>query len=111
MITSGGQSCGTGTPDEEGNDVLKPLPAHGRETGRAPDRGIARGLGRSPDVALTLLLLKLVTNTFQTSGASGGCLKGSGCHVYMSAQAADLRGMDDKSGQGRCITGESSTDG
>ena len=32
-------------------------------------------VGRSPDIALTLLLLKLVTDTFRTSGASGSCVE------------------------------------
>jgi ParB family transcriptional regulator, chromosome partitioning protein len=48
-------------------------------------------IGRSPDVALTLLLLKLLTDTFRTSSASGSCLEASVRHVYMSAQAPDLK--------------------
>ena len=38
-----------------------------------------------------LLLLKLVQDTFCSSGASGSCLEASVHHVYMSAQAADLK--------------------
>lgn len=52
---------------------------------------LREAIGRSPDVALTLLLLKLVTDTFRTSGASGGCVDVSVRHVYMSAQAPDLK--------------------
>ncbi len=52
---------------------------------------LREAIGRSPDVALTLLLLKLVTDTFRTSSASGSCLEASVRHVYMSAQAPDLK--------------------
>lgn len=52
---------------------------------------LREAIGRSPDVALTLLLLKLVTDTFRTSSASGSCLEASVRHVYMAAQAPDLK--------------------
>ena len=52
---------------------------------------LREAIGRSPDVALTLLLLKLVTDTFRTSSASGSCLEASVRQVYMSAQAPDLK--------------------
>jgi ParB family transcriptional regulator, chromosome partitioning protein len=52
---------------------------------------LREAIGRSPHVALTLLLLKLVTDTFRTSPASGSCLEASVRHVYMSAQAPDLK--------------------
>jgi ParB family chromosome partitioning protein len=52
---------------------------------------LREAIGRSPDVALTLLLLKLVTDTFRTSSATGSCLEASVRHVYMSAQAPDLK--------------------
>ena len=52
---------------------------------------LREAIGRSPDVALTLLLLKLVTDTFRTSGASGSCVEASVRHVYMSAQSSDLK--------------------
>jgi ParB family chromosome partitioning protein len=52
---------------------------------------LCEAIGRSPDVALTLLLLKRVTDTFRTSGASGSCLEASVRQVYMSAQASDLK--------------------
>jgi len=53
---------------------------------------LREAIGRSPDVAMTLLLLKLVTDTFRTSSATGSCLEASVRHVYMSAQAAELTG-------------------
>ena len=40
---------------------------------------------------MTLLLLKLVTDTFRTSSSTGSCLEASVRHVYMSAQAPDLK--------------------
>jgi ParB family chromosome partitioning protein len=40
---------------------------------------------------LTLLLLKLVNDTFRTSSLAGCCLEASVRHVYMSAQASDLK--------------------
>ena len=52
---------------------------------------LCEAVGRSPDVALTLLLLKLVTDTFRTSGASGSCVEVSVRHVYMAAQSPELK--------------------
>jgi ParB family chromosome partitioning protein len=52
---------------------------------------LREAIGRSPDVALTLLLLKLVTDTFRTSSATGSCLETLVRHVYMSAQASGLK--------------------
>ena len=40
---------------------------------------------------MTLLLLKLVTDTVRTSSVSDSCLKASVRRVYMSAQAPDLK--------------------
>lgn len=42
-------------------------------------------------MALTLLLLTLVTDTFRTSSSFGSCLDASVRDVHMSAQASDLR--------------------
>jgi ParB family chromosome partitioning protein len=46
---------------------------------------LREAIGRSPDVALTLLLLKLVTDTFRTSSASGSCLEASVRHAEWEA--------------------------
>jgi hypothetical protein len=35
--------------------------------------------------------MKLITDTFQSTGASEICLEASVCEVYMSAQATDLK--------------------
>ncbi|MFP7675672.1 ParB/RepB/Spo0J family partition protein [Marivita sp. S0852] len=52
---------------------------------------LREAIGRSPDVALTLLLLKLVNDIFRTSNSAGNCLEAWVRHVYMSAQASDLK--------------------
>ena len=92
VINSGGQPIGTDITDDEEDGELKPLPerlvmelaAHRTVALREP-------VGRSPDLALTLLLLKLVTDTLRTSSASGSSLEASVRHIYISAQAPDLK--------------------
>jgi ParB family chromosome partitioning protein len=92
VITSGGQPIGTDASDEEDDGALKPLPERlVMELTAHRTLALREAVGRSPDVALTLLLLKLVTDTFRTSSATGSCLEASVRHVYMSAQAPDLK--------------------
>ena len=92
VITSGGQPIGVDASEEEDDGALKPLPERlAMELTAHRTLALREAIGRSPDVALTLLLLKLVTDTFRTSSASGSCLEASVRHVYMSAQAPDLK--------------------
>jgi len=92
IITSGGQPIGTELSEDEDDGALKPLPERlVMELTAHRTLALREAIGRSPDVALTLLLLKLVTDTFRTSSASGSCLEASVRHVYMSAQAPDLK--------------------
>jgi ParB family chromosome partitioning protein len=92
VITSGGQPISADLSDEEDDGALKPLPERlVMELTAHRTLALREAIGRSPDVALTLLLLKLVTDTFRTSSASGSCLEASVRHVYMSAQAPDLK--------------------
>jgi ParB family chromosome partitioning protein len=92
VITSGGQRVGADASDEEDDGALKPLPERlVMELTAHRTLALREAIGRSPDVALTLLLLKLVTDTFRTSSATGSCLEASVRHVYMSAQAPDLK--------------------
>jgi ParB family chromosome partitioning protein len=92
VITSGGQPIGTDSSEDEEDGALKPLPERlVMELTAHRTLALREAIGRSPDVALTLLLLKLVTDTFRTSSASGSCLEASVRHVYMSAQAPDLK--------------------
>ncbi|QRF68763.1 ParB/RepB/Spo0J family partition protein [Ponticoccus alexandrii] len=92
VITSGGHPIGADASDEEDDGALKPLPERlVMELTAHRTLAMREAIGRSPDVALTLLLLKVVTDTFRTSSASGSCLEASVRHVYMSAQAPDLK--------------------
>ncbi|WP_411958749.1 ParB/RepB/Spo0J family partition protein [Paracoccus homiensis] len=92
VITSAGQSLGANMPDDEDDGALKPLPERLiMELTAHRTLALREAVGRSPDVALTLLLLKLVNDTFRTSSSAGSCLEASVRHVYMSAQASDLK--------------------
>jgi ParB family chromosome partitioning protein len=92
VITSGGQPIGAEPSEDEDDGALKPVPERlVMELTAHRTLALREAIGRSPDVALTLLLLKLVTDTFRTSSAVGSCLETSVRHVYMSAQAPDLK--------------------
>ncbi|MBC7147221.1 MAG: ParB N-terminal domain-containing protein [Thioclava marina] len=92
VITSAGQALGANVPDDEDDGALKPLPERLiMELTAHRTLALREAVGRSPDVALTLLLLKLVNDTFRTSSSAGSCLEASVRHVYMSAQASDLK--------------------
>jgi ParB family chromosome partitioning protein len=92
VITSGGHPIGADSSEEDDDGALKPLPERlVMELTAHRTLALREAIGRSPDVALTLLLLKLVTDTFRTSSATGSCLEASVRHVYMSAQAPDLK--------------------
>jgi ParB family transcriptional regulator, chromosome partitioning protein len=92
VITSGGQPISADHSEEDDDGALKPLPERlVMELTAHRTLALREAIGRSPDVALTLLLLKLVTDIFRTSSATGSCLEASVRHVYMSAQAPDLK--------------------
>jgi len=92
VITSGGHPIGVDASEEDDDGALKPLPERlVMELTAHRTLALREAIGRSPDVALTLLLLKLVTDTFRSSSATGSCLEASVRHVYMSAQAPDLK--------------------
>lgn len=92
VVTSEGQPLSTGLPDDEDDGALKPLPERlVMELTAHRTLALREAIGRSPDVALTLLLMKLVNDTFHSSRASSSCLEASVRPVYMSAQASDLK--------------------
>ena len=92
VITCGGKPFSAGLPDDEDDGALKPLPERlVMELTAHRTLALREAIGRSPDVALTLLLMKLVNDTFRSSGASCSCLEASVRPVYMSAQAPDLK--------------------
>ena len=67
VITSGGQPIGADLSEEEDDGALKPLPERlVMELTAHRTLALREAIGRSPNVALTLLLLKLVTDTFRT---------------------------------------------
>jgi ParB family chromosome partitioning protein len=81
-----------GLPEDEDDGALKPLPERlVMELTAHRTLALREAIGRSPDVALTLLLMKLVNDTFRSSGASGSCLEAAVRPIYMSAQAQDLK--------------------
>ena len=92
VITSGGQPIGADLSEDEEAGALKPLPERlVMELTAHRTLALREAIGRSPDVALTLLLLMLVTDTFRISSATCNCLEVSVRHVYMSAQSTDLK--------------------
>ena len=93
VITVGGQPDVVGGGGEEDEDgLLKPLPER-LVTELTAHRTLAlrEAVGNHPHVALTLLLHKLVTDTFRSVSASGGCLEARIGHVYFGVQATDLK--------------------
>ena len=93
VITSACQALGAIMPGDEDDCALKPLPERLiMDLTAHRTLALRDAVGRSPDVALTLLLLKLVNETFRTSSSAGSCLEASARHVYISAQASDLKG-------------------
>ena len=92
VITVGGQPVTGAIGGEEDEDgLLKPLPER-LVTELTAHRTLAlrEAVGNHPHVALTLLLHKLVTDTFRSVSASGGCLEARIGQVYFGVQAADL---------------------
>lgn len=92
VITVGGQPVTAPTGGEEDEDgLLKPLPER-LVTELTAHRTLAlrEAVGNHPHVALTLLLHKLVTDTFRLVSASGGCLEAKVGQVYFGVQAVDL---------------------
>jgi ParB family chromosome partitioning protein len=76
-ITIGGQST---EPEEDEDDGIKPL----------PERLVIELTAHHPQVAMTMLLHKLVSDTFQQRSAAS-CLEANVRHVFFPAQADDLK--------------------
>ena len=71
VITSDGQPIGADLSEDEDDGALKPLPERlVMELTAHRTLALREAIGRPPDVALTLLLLKLVTDTFRRSSSS-----------------------------------------
>ncbi len=89
VITIGGASEPEPADEDEG---VKPLPER-LLTELTAHRTLALrdAVASSPHVAMTALLHKLVSDTFQRVSASGGCLEVSVRHVFFPAQADGLK--------------------
>lgn len=88
VITIGGKP----EPEDEEDDVIKPLPERlVSELTAHRTLALRDALAGNPHVAITALLHKLVLDTFHRTSSSGGCLEVSVRHVFFSAQAADLK--------------------
>ncbi len=88
IITIGGQA----EPEDEEDDVIKPLPERlVIELTAHRTLALRDALATNPHIALTALLHKLVLDTFQRTAASGGCLEASVRHIFFPVQAADLK--------------------
>ncbi len=89
VITIGGAEPPEPAEEDEG---LKPLPERlMMELTAHRTLALRDAVANDPHVALTLLLHKLVLDTFVRTSTAGGCLEASVRHVFFSAQAADLK--------------------
>ncbi|MGL4241515.1 MAG: DNA-binding protein [Beijerinckiaceae bacterium] len=88
VITVAGDKGG-GEDDED--DAIRPLPDRlVLELTAHRTLALRDAVAQQPEVALTLLLHRLVTDTFQRGGGKG-CLDASVRHVFFPAQAPDLK--------------------
>jgi ParB family chromosome partitioning protein len=87
VITIGGQA----DPEEDEDDVVKPLPDRlVSELTAYRTLALRDAVAAQPQVAMTALLHKLCLDTFQHT-AAGNCLEASVRQVFFSIQSADLK--------------------
>ena len=88
VVTIGGQAV---APDEDEEEGIKPLPER-LITELTAHRTLAlrNAVAEHPDIAMTMLLHKLVSDTFRRP-APTGCLEASVRHVTFSAQSEELK--------------------
>lgn len=78
--------------EDDEDDAIKPLPERlVIELTAHRTLALRDALAGNPHVAMTALLHKLVLDTFQSTGASGGCLEASIRHVFFPIQPLDLK--------------------
>ncbi|MCR4268421.1 ParB/RepB/Spo0J family partition protein, partial [Nitratireductor sp. ZSWI3] len=88
VITIGGQPA---EPEEDEDDGVKPLPERlVIELTAHRTLALRNAVAEHPDVAMTLLLHKLVSDTFRRT-APTSCLEASVRHVFFSAQPEELK--------------------
>ncbi len=87
VITIGGQA----EPEDDEDDVVKPLPDRlVSELTAYRTLALRDAVANNPHVAMTALLHKLCLDTFQHT-AAGNCLEASVRQVFFSIQSADLK--------------------
>ena len=87
VITIGGQA----DPEEDEDDLVKPLPDRlVSELTAYRTLALRDAVANNPHVAMTALLHKLCLDSFQHS-AAGNCLEASVPQVFFSIQSADLK--------------------
>lgn len=88
VIRIGGQPA---EPEEDEDDGVKPLPERlVIELTAHRTLALRNAVAEHPDVAMTMLLHKLVSDTFRRT-APTGCLEASVRHVFFSAQSEELK--------------------
>ena len=88
VITIGGQPA---DPEDDEEDGIKPLPERlVIELTAHRTLALRNAVAEHPDVALTMLLHKLVSDTFRRT-APAGCLEARVNHIFFSAQSEELK--------------------
>ena len=88
IITIGGQPA---EPEDDEEDGVKPLPERlVIELTAHRTLALRNAVAEHPDVAMTLLLHKLVSDTFRHT-APTGCLEANVRHIFFSAQSEELK--------------------
>ena len=91
VITIGGQSA---EPEEDEDDSVKPLPERLIiELTAHRTVALRNAVAENPHVAMTMLLHKLVSDTFRHT-APTGCLEASVRHIFFPAQPEELKDSD-----------------
>ena len=88
VITIGGQPA---EPEDDEEDGIKPLPERlVIELTAHRTLALRNAVAEHPDVAMTMLLHKLVSDTFRHT-APTGCLEARVNHIFFSAQSEELK--------------------
>jgi len=88
VVTIGGQAA---EPEDDEEDGIKPLPERlVIELTAHRTLALRNAVAENPDVAMTMLLHKLVSDTFRRT-APAGCLEARINHVFFSAQSEELK--------------------
>ncbi len=88
IITIGGQPA---EPEDDEEEGIKPLPERlVIELTAHRTLALRNAVAENPDVAMTMLLHKLVSDTFRRT-APAGCLEARVNHVFFSAQSEELK--------------------